>query len=305
MCDTAAAIIFQAIRRVAGGSSGVAVLTHNGRFRAVLWGPAIIAVVLVAASGSSLHAGGRRMLAREQAQATTPPAAPPDATTPSPGQDQLVNLYAKIQGENDKIIDSQGQIADDLDRNANLLGVTIGVGVVLMALFAAILMTTRRATKASAAAARALPTLERAYVFLSKDLAVTLPESLGPSAAVRLVFHASMTNHGRTPAVLRWVNLERHFLAEPPLGVYEEHERHGAGIVIGAGDSHRLADSPLTIPRSEWQRAETGDGAIYFNGRIVYSDIFGAQHETCFCWRYDIQGRAFVVVESEALNRYD
>ncbi len=247
------------------------------------------------------------MLARQEAPSSTPAVSPPadPAATTTTAQENLATLYSRIQAENDKILNTQGQIADALDRNANLLGVTIGIGLVLLLLFGGILLAMLRAAKASTSAARALPTLERAYVFLGKDMAVTLPEVLGPSAAVSITFHASFANHGRTPAVIRWINLNHHYLGELPSGVYEDHERHGVGIVIGAGDAHALADGKLTIPRSEWKRAEAGDGAIYLDGRIVYSDIFAAQHETYFCWRYDIARRAFVVVESEALNRYD
>ena len=274
-------------------------LTNGGGFRGAVAAPALLAVALVALSSPRIEAAGNPSPASEPS-----PQAPATAPILSV-QDQLVALYAKIQAENDKILDAQGQTADALDRNANLLGVTIGIGLVLILLFGAILLAMRRTAKASTSAARALPMLERAYVFLGKDIAVTRPDVLGPSAAVSLTFHAGFTNHGRTPAVVRWINLDPHYLSEPPSGAYEDHERHGAGILIGAGETHAMADAPLTIPRSEWHRAELGDGAVYLDGRIVYRDIFSAQHETYFCWRYDIASRTFVVVESEALNRYD
>ncbi len=236
---------------------------------------------------------------------TTARESPPLAAASLPAPDQTAGSYAKIRAQNDKILDTEGEIADSLDRTANLFGVTIFIGLGLGLLFGGILLAVRRSANASIAAARALPNLERAYVFLGKQIALTPPDSLGPSAAVDIVFHASFTNHGRTPAVVRWINLDHHYLADLPSGAYEDHERHGLGIVIGPGETHVLADSRLTIPRSEWDRASRGDGAIYLDGRIVYRDVFAAQHESCFCWRYDIPGRAFAVVESEALNHYD
>jgi hypothetical protein len=281
-------------------------LTASGGYRVVGAGPmgaevGLIAAALIVLYGSQAPAAESSTTAR----APSPPAAV-EATAPAlPAQDQTATSYAKIRAQNDKILDTEGGIADALDRTANLLGMTIGIGLVLALLFAGILLAIRRAAKASVAAARALPTLERAYVFLGKQIGLTSPDSLGPSASVSLIVHASFTNHGRTPAVIRWINLDQHYLGEPPSGAYEDHERHGVGIVIGAGETHVLAGSPLTIPRSEWERAKTGDGAIYLDGRVVYRDIFAAQHESYFCWRYDIAGRAFVVVESEALNRYD
>jgi hypothetical protein len=283
--------------------------TNGGGNRGARGWRALAAAALINLPLPQVHAEGHRKLASEPSVAAAPTSAPDVAPAQAPPtttvQDQLAVLYAKIQAENDKILDTQGRIADALDRTANLLGVTIGIGVLSVLLFAGLLMAMARAAKASASAARALPTLERAYVFLGKNVAVTLPDAIGPSPAVRIAFQASFTNHGRTPAVIRWINLNHRYLREPPSGVYEEHERHGVGIVIGAGDTHVLAESQLTLPRSEWRKAETGDGAIYLDGRIVYRDIFADQHETYFCRRYDIASRAFAAVESETLNRYD
>jgi hypothetical protein len=274
---------------------------NGGRKRSAAAWRALAAVALIALSSPRLRA------ATPSAPVHEPPAAASaEPTTPVvPVEDQLATLYAKLQTVNDKIIDTQGRIADALDRDANLMGVALGVGVALLLLFAGLLLATRRTAKASTSAARALAMLERAYVFPGRDITVTVPDSVGPSAAVRITFHAGFTNHGRTPAVVRWINLDHHYLSEVPAGVYEDHARHGVGTVIGAGETLVRADSVLTIPRSEWERALAGDGAIYLDGRIVYRDIFAVQHETYFCWRYDIPGRAFVVVESEALNRYD
>jgi hypothetical protein len=282
--------------------------SHRGGNTALAARRVLAVTTLLALATVQVHAENPRKLARSQplpeaAAVSTVVATPTSSFVPA--EDQLATLYAKIQAENDKILETQGQIADALDRNANLLGVTIGVSLLLSILFAGILLSMRRAAKGSIAAARALPTLERAYVFLGKHISVTLQDTPGVSAAVDLKFQTSFTNHGRTPAVVRWINVDHHYLREAPSGEYEDHERHGVGIVIGAGDTLALGDGQLMIPRSEWQKARAGDGAIYLDGRIVYRDIFSAQHETYFCWRYDVASRAFVVVESEALNRYD
>lgn len=270
-----------------------------------------------AAGGGGHHGGGHYIpyiptstpnIANQPSAATSPSS---DAASSAPVTPVTLNatspmdVFARIQAENDKILTTQGQLAEAQDRLTNLTGITIGVGLALLLLFAAILFFVRRSAVAATAAARALPILERAYVFPSRDTSLTLPDNLGPSASVKMTFNVLFANHGRTPAVVRWVNIEHQYLGEFPEGIYEDHERHGVGVVIGAGESRLFTCRDLTLPRSEWQRAETGDGGVYLHGRVVYRDVFSIQHETYFCWRYDIPGRTFSVVESEELNRYD
>ena len=114
-----------------------------------------------------------------------------------------------------------------------------------------------------------------------------------------------LANHGRTPAVVRWVNVAAHYLLEPPEDEYPEHERQGAGMVLAPGRPEPFKSFETTIIRADWDRAAAGQGEVYLHGRIVYADIFGAQHETRFCWRYDIAEGALRVVGSETLNRHD
>ena len=281
----------------------------GGRFRiARLVGRGILFAAIAIAAGSAIAGGGHHGQGR-QGQITPPqlaaPVAPAAATAASPAPDWVALIYNKIQDENDKILNAQGELADAQDRTTNLTGWMIGIGMVLILLFAGILFFAWRNARASTEAARALPVLERAYVFLSRDVALLPPESLGSSSAVRMTFRVGFTNHGRTPAVVRWVNLNQQYLSEPPVGVYEDHERHGAGVVIGPGDSQVYSERELVIPRSEWEKAEAGDGGLFLHGRVVYEDIFSAQHETYFCWRYDVASRAFSVFGSESLNRHD
>ncbi len=240
--------------------------------------------------------------------ATDPTAVPAVASGPdvsSPTYAMLQELFDRIQGQEDRIVGVQGRIADAEDRNTNLIGLMIGVGLVEAVLFGVILLITLRASRAAIGAARALPVLERAYVFLANGPSIDRPAELGASPAVRARFNVGLINHGRTPAVVRWINLNQQYLAGLPEGIYEDHERHGAGIVLGAGETHLVHGRETMIPRTDWQRAADGDGGIYLHGRIVYGDIFGAQHETYFCWRYDVAAGAFAVVESEGLNRHD
>jgi uncharacterized membrane protein YciS (DUF1049 family) len=268
------------------------------------WIAPILAILFAMgmAGGAGAGRGGHGGFERGLPVVSAPDAAAAP-TTPAP--DWAAQIYAKIQEENDKILTTQGQLADAQDRLANLTGLMVGVGLALVVMFAGILFLMWRAARASTSAARALPILERAYVFLGQDTSLTLPDALGSSASVRVRFNVAFANHGRTPAVVRWVNLNHQYLSEPPDGVYEEHERHGVGLVIGAGQSEIFPDRDLILPRSEWEKAKAGEGGVYLHGRVVYQDIFSAPRETYFCRRYDIARRAFTVVESEALNRYD
>jgi uncharacterized membrane protein YciS (DUF1049 family) len=245
------------------------------------------------------HRGGHTYMAPV---AVTPPTAP---DVPPSTAALLASLFARLQNQDDRVLTVEGRLAETQDRTSTLIGLMIGIGFVQLCLLAAILLVTVRTARSTATATAALPILERAYVFLGRDSSLQRPAELGASAAVKVRFDIALTNHGRTPAVIRWLNLNGQFLGEAPEGQYEDHERHGAGMVIGAGQTQTVDNRVALIPRSDWDRAAAGQGGVFLHGRIVYSDIFGAQHETYFCWRYDINAAVFRVVESESLNRHD
>jgi hypothetical protein len=268
-----------------------------------------IAVLLAGpapAQGLGERHAGERHAARPTASPPSATAEPSTTADPGPtaaGPSQA--LLDRLQEEDDRILGVQGRIADAQDRTTNLIGLMIGIGLVESVLFGVILLITLRASRATISAARALPILERAYVFLANDAVLAHPAELGASAAVGTTLNVALANHGRTPAVVRWINLNHQYLAELPEGVYEDHERHGAGLVLGPGETLALPAREMVLARGDWEKAQAGHGGVYLHGRIVYSDIFGAPHETLFCRRYDIGAGAFTLVDSEALNRND
>ena len=270
---------------------------------------AAVAATFALAASAGPGGGGGHGLGRHAAQ----PFAPYVSVTPSTTLDTMapstVALMAKVfdrlSAQDERVLTVEGRLADGQDRTDNLMGLMIGIGLVQTLLFAAILFFTMRTARAATAATKVLPVLERAYVFLGSQTTLERTAELGARAAVKTRFNAAFTNHGRTPAVIRWVNLYHQYLGATPEGLYEDHERHGAGIVLGGGETQVFGDRPAMIARSDWEKAEAGQGGVYLHGRVVYSDIFSAQHETYFCWRYDIVAGVFTVVDSETLNRHD
>jgi hypothetical protein len=185
----------------------------------------------------------------------------------------------------------------------------LAVWVVLMVaiqtiVFAVALFTALRAAKSAREAAKALPMLERAYVFLDQDLSLTHGDHRGPHGGLKVSFQFGLKNHGRTPAVIRWINIRHQYLAEPPEGIYDE-AGAGEGRILGAGASLRFDHHDTIIPGADWDKAEAGDGGVYLHGRVVYWDVFKGQHETYFCWRYDHAREAFSIADSANLNRFD
>jgi hypothetical protein len=64
-------------------------------------------------------------------------------------------------------------------------------------------------------------------------------------------------------------------------------------IVVAGGTVYPEPQVPLTVQLNqplrteEIERLSRGLSLLLFLGRISYEDVFGAEHETRVCWRYD------------------
>jgi hypothetical protein len=207
-------------------------------------------------------------------------------------------------GPDSDILHIESEAVEARERTVEL-GIWITILVAAQtAIFAVALFTALRAAKAARTTAKALPMLERAYVFLDDDPCLTHGDQRGPRGGLKVGFQFGLKNHGRTPAVIRWINIRHQYLPEPPEGVYDE-AGPGEGRILGAGAALRFDHEDTIIPGADWDKAEAGDGSIWLHGRVVYWDIFKAQHETYFCWRYDHAGGAFSIADGASLNRFD
>ena len=255
---------------------------------------AAVAGLCLASPASAAH-GGHGGGARGQQGQTSPFAAATGASRTADGG---------ALGDNDAVMQIEGELADARNRTIQLTVWIVGLGILQTVIFGIALIAAARAVKGARVAAKTLALLDRAYLFLDQDISLAHADHRGPRGGLKLRFEFGVKNHGRTPAVVRWLNIRHQYLAAPPEGRYEE-AGYGEGLVIGAGETLRFDHHDMTMAGADWDKAEAGEGAIYLHGCLVYTDIFKAQHETYFCWRYDSARHTFGIAESADLNRFD
>lgn len=206
--------------------------------------------------------------------------------------------------DSDAVIQIEGELADARNRMIELTAWIVGLGALQTLIFAAAMIAAARAVRGARHAGQLLPLLERAYLFVDPDIALTVPDHRGPHGGLKVGVDFALKNHGKTPAVIDWLTVRLQYLAEPPADPYEE-SGSGGGLVIGAGQSLRFDRHEAIVPGADWDKAEAGQGAIWLHGRVVYHDVLKSQHESYFAWRHDPARNTFSIAEQSALNRYD
>jgi hypothetical protein len=183
--------------------------------------------------------------------------------------------------------------------------------------------STETAAIAARDGAATVPTLERAYLFVEieptglKDITARLsrnpnepPQAFMQSERNRidqtrsaLWFH--LANHGKTPAIVKAIGFTLQYRADingPALFVTEPLKTGPLAIAGGMISSGSFAQSidrtPETIFKLHAQlgqslmpedidRLRSGLFVLLFVGRVIYEDVFGGEHETRVCRRYD------------------
>ncbi len=171
-------------------------------------------------------------------------------------------------------------------------------GLVVSLLFTAwAALAASRAAKAAQKSADAIPTLERAYIFLKierNNFEGVVQENVYPKhghAQVQFKF----TNHGKTPAIVKEINYDLHHWTEMNEPSYSLNRVGSDYLVIDGGTSTSLYDvtDPIEVSEPIKEQMRKGRGAIWFFGRVVYDDVFGQEHVTSFWWSYNGLGRQF------------
>jgi hypothetical protein len=180
---------------------------------------------------------------------------------------------------------------------------------------------TMRSANAAKDAADALPTLERAYVFVSvKDHGVTIQRqelisSVNPDGSYITTLAEAVhrgkvwlwfENHGKTPAILRRIEFK---ITRAGPGTYPPAIDPGVtpGRILPAGV---VATEGHPFPEGlKWKKVPIKDDDIlsradflWVIGFIRYQDIFGNNHITGFGFRYDIVSEKFVMLGNEKYN---
>lgn len=166
-------------------------------------------------------------------------------------------------------------------------------------------LTARRSADAAHDAAEALPKIERAYVFLDSEKMAKTNTELSGTIGDGTVFEVFFKNHGKTPAIIRSLNMRCIYSPNAyPVLAPETNATVAVGLVIASGDS---TDGIACVVRAtDDQIAEARDGAGYvlLIGQFGYLDVLRESCDTYFCWEFNFDRGRFVLFPSEELNRY-
>jgi len=158
------------------------------------------------------------------------------------------------------------------------------------------------AANASAKMAKALPALERAYLFekvsdldlawfndadLEERLLMGLRTHDGPASGFAFV------NHGKTPAIIKSIAYGIECSTNPTEPRYDESPPLQSRIVAsGKGVGYRV-EAKGSSSEEDGAAIKAGKLLIAVSARVVYDDIFGDEHETRFFWVHNGQTNVF------------
>lgn len=181
-------------------------------------------------------------------------------------------------------------------------GAQLLIGLLTLAGLGWTIFETRRTANASVLAANAaresaeaLPKLERAYIFENvRNRITTFTKPLqrvatdkGPITSTEMAVEFSLTNHGKTPAVVRFVGYGSSLDAVPSDPLYVLHHGMDTEVIIASGaqsDSY-VIQAPFLIDKDQAQAILGGTSYLYYFALVVYDDVFGVEHETKFYWQ--------------------
>lgn len=205
-------------------------------------------------------------------------------------------------------------------------GAVTAVGTVVIAIFTTILgiftmslaKSTRIAADAAKLSAEALPSLERAHIFvvpsliwLRTQIPVPNGDRVAPSFNDKAFINCKFINYGKTPAIIRSVEMNIELLVEPPDNV-----RHSANITLrgetvleskdewAPEEAESVDRGPLVriFSEAEIKKLTEHKTVFWFYGGIVYDDVFGIEHCTRFRWCFAGGSSQFVASGSKPYN---
>jgi hypothetical protein len=143
-----------------------------------------------------------------------------------------------------------------------------------------------KAAKAAEESAKAIPKIERAYVFANVKLVQRImPIQEGITTAH---FVVNFYNYGKTPAIitmLRGYAELAHAVPRAPIEHPGADERLPEGLVIASGKAYQLPLQLRLVP-ADMNDLISLARIVYCVGMIEYKDFLGDTRETGFCWEY-------------------
>jgi hypothetical protein len=194
------------------------------------------------------------------------------------------------------------------ERRVMIATVWLAVITTILAILNFILwLTTKKTAKAALKTAQALPTIERAYVFVTHVGYPDYPLTGETEIVIRL------RNEGKTPAVVTQICADFFPGKDCPKQIDKIHSIYiRKGTVIGAGmpyDETILFPSIYKLRPIERHAGnartldDLPDEIVY--GTVEYEDIFKESHMVRFCWHQPIRGNGtFHRCDNRSVNYY-
>ena len=120
-----------------------------------------------------------------------------------------------------------------------------------------------------------------------------------------------MKNHGKTQAIIKARTFTLQYVADTdrPASLRVEPFESGPVVIAGGAAEPRQSDEFLVaelgnaLTVEEIKRLADGIFVLLFVGRVLYEDMFGAEHETRVCWRYDPTANRLVSHGGDEFNQ--
>jgi len=160
------------------------------------------------------------------------------------------------------------------------------------------LKETQKAANAADASAKALPIMERAYIF--SNIKIDRKIEVGAKEFNAVLY---LKNHGKTPAIIKEIGFMGY--KEPSDDpIRELHIHHPIDSIIGSGDEFEEDHYWFVIKETDWHTLITTKPQIKFFclGYVKYITVFGEEDCHAFYWEFYVPDLRFVLVQSEELN---
>ncbi|MBI3567552.1 MAG: hypothetical protein HY084_05045 [Gemmatimonadetes bacterium] len=157
----------------------------------------------------------------------------------------------------------------------------------------------RVAADAAKASADTLPQVERAYMLFDSKASLGGAQNIRPGINQPVQFR----NYGKTPALCGPL-YARFYFCEPEPEPHPTLSHTEPISSVNAGEPMQLEHRPLEATEAQFERARRTGGGLFLVAKLVYSDIFGAKHETGVCFMWDEGASAFFLFNGEHRLNY-
>ncbi len=162
----------------------------------------------------------------------------------------------------------------------------------------------KQAANAAKKSADALPTIEKAFIFTTNIEWKPKIDGAKFHHVGDNIIEATLFNGGKTPAILNKVFMTYAFQKEYPnrVEIGKAANVVPSNTIVRAGKS-KIERIDITLNQDRWAEMVCHKTKLLCYGRIEYTDIFGKNRETGFCWEcLNPQGSTLTISDNNELN---